>query len=96
MYAHHVGKAGGKGEAEVVPPISSVDLSRVCSGLNYFNTGEDPPIRDDSEYPDWVWSLSEPVTPFKEMSPEDGLAYRRRANKERCRNNNTKKKQLGF
>ena len=28
------------------------------SGSNYFNEGEDVKIKDDSQYPDWIWNLS--------------------------------------
>lgn len=29
----------------------------VCLGANYFKTGEDPVIRPESEYPEWLWNL---------------------------------------
>jgi hypothetical protein len=28
--------------------------------VNYFKKGEDPPLKDDSEYPDWLWTIHEP------------------------------------
>lgn len=72
---------------------ASVDLTRVCAGLNYFQTGEDPPIRDDSEYPDWLANIIEPVKSYKELSP-DTKQYWRRFNKVKARENNFASKQL--
>ena len=63
---------------------SAVDLSQVCAGLNYFKTGEDPPIRADEEYPDWLPSILEPVKSHKELSP-DSKKYWRRLNKQKAR-----------
>ncbi|CAK0735659.1 hypothetical protein CVIRNUC_000617 [Coccomyxa viridis] len=31
-----------------------------ATGVNYFKTGEDPPLKADSEYPDWLWTIPEP------------------------------------
>ncbi|EIE26799.1 hypothetical protein COCSUDRAFT_59307 [Coccomyxa subellipsoidea C-169] len=31
-----------------------------ATGVNYFKKGEDPPLKDDSEYPDWLWNIHEP------------------------------------
>ena len=30
-------------------------------GLNYFKTGKDPVIKEDSEYPEWLWKIIEPM-----------------------------------
>lgn len=73
---------------------AGIDLSKVCSGLNYFQSGEDPPIRDDSEYPDWLRGILEPVKSPNELSP-DSKAYWRRLNKQKARQNNFISKQLG-
>ena len=76
--------------AKKVAPPSVVDpaISRVCTGLNYYNTGEDPPIRDDNQYPEWLWSILDPV-----KSSVDDKIYWRKLNKQKARDNN--RKQLG-
>ncbi len=81
-------------EPEEEDSASDVDLSCVCAGLNYFKTGEDPPIRDDSEYPAWLWDILQPVKSYKELSP-DSKMYWRRLNKHKARENNLRSKQLG-
>lgn len=72
---------------------ADVDLTRVCAGLNYFQTGEDPPIREDNEYPDWLVNIIEPVKSYKELLP-DSKQYWRRFNKVKARENNFASKQL--
>ncbi|CAL8467139.1 g6675 [Coccomyxa elongata] len=34
--------------------------STTATGVNYFKKGEDPPLKDDKEYPDWLWKVHEP------------------------------------
>lgn len=34
--------------------------STTATGVNYFKKGEDPPLKDDEEYPDWLWKVHEP------------------------------------
>ena len=41
-------------DAEMETPPLNMD---VCLGANYFKTGEDPVIRPESEYPEWLWKL---------------------------------------
>jgi large subunit ribosomal protein L54 len=77
---------------DVPDPVENVDRSRVCVGLNYFQTGEDPPIREDSEYPDWLGSIIEPVKSYKELSP-DTKQYWRRFNKVKAKQRNFASKQ---
>lgn len=85
----------GKKEEEEVAPSDDVDLSRVCAGLDYHINGADPLIRDDSEYPDWLWEIAEPVKSHKEL-PQDSELYQRRLNKYNARNNNSIRKQSGL
>ena len=74
---------------------SDVDLSRVCQGLDYHVNGEDPPLKEDNEYPDWLWQIAEPVKSHKEL-PEGSKEYWRRLNKYSTRNTNMIRKQSGL
>lgn len=80
--------AAAKTEEAVGTP--KTDLSRVCAGLAY-RGGEDPVLKDDSDYPDWLWSI---LDTGKELTPDDKL-YWRRLNKQKARDNNLLRKQLG-
>lgn len=66
----------------------------VCKGANIYKTGEDPPIKDDSEYPDWLWALLEPKKSYTELSP-DTKQYWRRYNKQKAHERNALKQQRG-
>lgn len=81
-------------QVEEESPEEQADLNSVCAGLNYFKTGEDPPIRADNEYPAWLWTCLDPVKSYKEIPPELEKAYIRSKNKMKARNNNALKKQL--
>merc|ERR1719232_1834908 len=54
-------KKGGKGathgkvKMEVV--TDPYKLQEYCCGSNYFLEGEDVKLKEDSEYPDWLWTL---------------------------------------
>lgn len=90
-----LGSAGKKEVSKEKEEASEdVDLSKVCAGLNYYKSGEDPVIKDDGDYPDWLWTVSEPVKSHKELSP-DSKFYWRRLNKQKARNNNLLRKQMG-
>jgi large subunit ribosomal protein L54 len=53
----------------------------VCLGANYFKTGEDPAIRPESEYPDWLWGLE----PDKQLQvAPDSKQYWRRTRKKQA------------
>ena len=41
-------------------PGASSAPSTTATGVNYLKKGEDPPLKDDSEYPEWLWALAEP------------------------------------
>ena len=72
------GGAGGKKGAAMVKPDLDVEtdanklVNYVC-GLNYRTDGEqeDVKIRDNSEYPDWLWTINvkRPLPPLEEQDP---------------------------
>jgi hypothetical protein len=39
---------------------ASTASNSIATGINYFKTGDDPPLKDDHEYPDWLWTIAEP------------------------------------
>ncbi|CAL5225374.1 g8179 [Coccomyxa viridis] len=39
---------------------ASSTSTSTATGVNYFKTGEDPPLKEDSEYPEWLWSIADP------------------------------------
>ena len=50
----------------------------VCLGANYYKTGEDPVIRPEGEYPEWLRNLD----PDKQMDVDpDSKQYWRRTRK---------------
>lgn len=52
----------------------------VCLGANYYKAGEDPVIRPEDEYPEWLWGLE----PDKQLdvSPDSKQYWRRIRKKE--------------
>ena len=68
-------------ESYRLDPYPEVDLSTVCYGLNYLTEGEEVKLKDPSEYPDWLWTLLDPV-------PQDpsNTTYARRMRKQANRN----------
>jgi large subunit ribosomal protein L54 len=52
----------------------------VCLGANYYKTGEDPVIRPEEEYPEWLWNLD----PEKQMdvAPDSKQYWRKIRKKE--------------
>ncbi|ESN98329.1 hypothetical protein HELRODRAFT_84746, partial [Helobdella robusta] len=55
--------------------------SRLCGG-NILKEGEDPVLKDKSEYPDWLWSLrlTRSPPPLEEID-QDSWQYWKRVNK---------------
>jgi large subunit ribosomal protein L54 len=54
-------------------------LVNYCCGANYFKEGEDPKIKPDEEYPDWLWELHterQPI-PLGELDENDPYYWRR-------------------
>ena len=71
------------------------ELKSICKGANYLKEGEDPPILDDKEYPDWLWELDKPKPSLKQLEV-GSKAYFRKLNKIKIKSENLMKKQTGF
>ena len=53
---------------------ASSTSTSTATGVNYFKAGEDPPLKDDSEYPEWLWSIADPppsLFTLERKYPED-------------------------
>lgn len=89
-------KGGSKGKGDVKPSVSieqgylNMD---VCVGANITKGGADPVLKEDSEYPEWLWELLEPVKSYKELDPGT-KQYWRRYNKQKAHERNAQTKQL--
>lgn len=55
----------------------------VCLGANYFKTGEDPVIKPESEYPEWLWGLQTDNQQLQQPA-RDSKQYWRRIRKEQA------------
>ena len=64
-------------------------LTQFCCGANIYTTGSDPPLKPDSEYPEWLWSLRLDRQPpdLSELDPDE-YSYWRRLRKMAIRQNN--------
>ena len=49
----------------------------MCTGANYMSTGDDPPLRDDLDYPEWLWGLAGPWIPTSELPPDSKQQWKR-------------------
>ncbi|XP_068624169.1 large ribosomal subunit protein mL54 [Battus philenor] len=65
-----MGKLGAMEKKELPVETDPEKLvSQVC-GSNIYLTGEDVKIKDDSEYPDWLWSLNTGAPPkIEDLDP---------------------------
>ena len=45
-------------------------LCKYVSGSNIFKEGEDVRLKDDSEYPDWLWTMRIGEAKLEDLSPE--------------------------
>ena len=57
-------------------------------------TGEDPVLKTDDEYPEWLWKLADPPADLSTLSPDD-KTYWRRLRKQQARERNLLQKQRG-
>ena len=77
-----------KEEPQETPKKAILNMD-VCVGANIHTTGEDPAIKADSEYPDWLWGLLDPDV----SSPSK--PYWRKLNKQKARERNALRRQHG-
>ena len=54
------GKPGGASDAAKAAKAAASASNQVI-GTNIMKDGQDAELRPDSEYPDWVWTLHEPL-----------------------------------
>ena len=57
-------------------------------------TGEDPVLKTDDEYPEWLWKLTDPPADLSTLSSDD-KTYWRRLRKQQARERNLLQKQRG-
>eukprot|EP01137_Pigoraptor_chileana_P011229 Opistho-2@61763 len=67
-------KKGAPALRKAEPPVIPDPL--LVTGLNVMKDGRDPPLRPDSEYPDWLWSLADPLPPSGSLTPSDAMYWR--------------------
>ena len=60
--------------------------------LKVFKKGDDPVAKEDSEYPEWLWTMLDPKDNLKAIQNEDFLRWRRiklsKENNSTIKNNN--------
>jgi len=82
-------------DAKRSAPIQQAELNMdMCVGANISKGGTDPSLKEDSEYPDWLWGLLEPVKAVDELDSST-KQYWRRYSKKKAHERNVLKKQLG-
>ncbi|KAJ0171726.1 hypothetical protein K1T71_012489 [Dendrolimus kikuchii] len=65
-----VGKVGTMEKKELPVETDPDKLVNYVCGSNIYITGEDVKIKDDSEYPDWLWNLNTGAPPkIEELDP---------------------------
>ena len=96
--------APAKGGAKVAESAAAAnDLESVVRGLNILKDGQDPVVKPDSEYPDWVFELHKPLPSLEELSDKykddpESLTHRetkrliREWNRQRIREGNDEKR----
>jgi len=74
----------------------NVEDPTTVPGLNIRKGGEDPPIRADEEYPDWVWTLGDELPtlnqlqkiPAEERTDEQNKRFKRLTRRAKIKENN--------
>lgn len=64
-------KAATKDDSSPQPELDTGDIDTVVRGLNIMKDGADPPIKDDSEYPDWVFELTRSRGSLEELKAKE-------------------------
>lgn len=72
-------------------PKSSCPAGTVLN-LKVFKKGDEPVAKEDSEYPEWLWTMLDPKDNLKAIQNEDFLRWRRiklsKENNSTIKNNN--------
>ncbi|XP_014668934.1 PREDICTED: 39S ribosomal protein L54, mitochondrial-like [Priapulus caudatus] len=76
----------GKAATSIQKKILEVEtdihkLNTRVSGANYFKEGEDPLLKEDEEYPAWLWTLPTEKNPDLESLDQNSWEYWRRLRK---------------
>ncbi|XP_046996871.1 39S ribosomal protein L54, mitochondrial [Schistocerca americana] len=84
-----LGKLGPVMEKKVLPVETDPArlVSYVC-GSNIYKEGEDIKLKEDSEYPDWLWNIRTGKPPALEELDPNTKEYWRRLRKMALRRNN--------
>ncbi|XP_020571802.1 54S ribosomal protein L37, mitochondrial [Phalaenopsis equestris] len=94
------GKKGGAGaDAPKTSTLTKEIKSTTVVGANILKDGSDPKVLPDSEYPDWLWHLTDKRLPLSELRRKDieALPYEQLKrfvkldNRSRIKENNTLK-----
>eukprot|EP00249_Psilotum_nudum_P014535 c24870_g2_i1 orf=345-731(+) len=56
-----------KPQTPVGPTVSKEIRAKTVLGANINKDGVDPPVKPDSEYPDWLWCLLDKQVPLSEL-----------------------------
>ncbi|ODN02276.1 39S ribosomal protein L54, mitochondrial [Orchesella cincta] len=71
-----LGKAGPMLEKKVLPvETDTTKLVNYCCGSNFMKEGEDIRLGDDSEYPDWLWTMNTGGMPTLDQLDPDTEEY---------------------
>eukprot|EP00250_Pteridium_aquilinum_P031696 c44082_g1_i1 orf=116-532(+) len=103
------GKAAGKAspakskkvkeQAPIGPTVDKEIRAKAVLGANILKEGADPPIRPDTDYPDWIFALLRRPLPLSELERRDPEAmtmpelqrFVKLDNRRRVKDNNTLK-----
>ena len=73
------GAAGAVIKRKDLPVETSAEkLVKFCCGLNILKTGEEVPLKSNSEYPEWLWKLKLDGAPKPEEMDPNTLQYWKR------------------